>query len=366
MPLKLDTSHLSSGLKELVEGYDFEAQYQPLEWGEFYWQAFLRATEFWDADTVGAYVRLLGYARMNRGIIPADPSILRSICRVKGKRWKPLWSVIEPKFERLLIDSRVFLVNYKMFSVVCSEAEKRKLKSQNRGGSSPENPIKSKGAPLRPSNGRRDGRRTTVMTADTTAVRRGQDITRQDKKNPPQPPPGGAPQGTMDAYPDWDELERLCREAAGWTNHPSVALIQIGEVDDWLKAGADLHHDVLPTLKRLAPRCRTPNWKFFRDAVFEAMARRSETRAMGEAARSGTAPVANGATAAAGPGEDGIVVDPKVGHPSTWDAKRWSIVAAMVVTRGRWDESFQGPRPGPGCLMPEELITDEVRRAARS
>jgi len=67
-----------------------------------------------------------------------------------------------------------------------------------------------------------------------------------------------------------DGLETRMREAAGWLSHPAPNLFVTGPIEALLANGADLELDVLPVIRRDAPRCRSPNWKFFTAAIAQA------------------------------------------------------------------------------------------------
>lgn len=71
-----------------------------------------------------------------------------------------------------------------------------------------------------------------------------------------------------------DELEKELRNAAGWQLHPSPNLFVTGQIAELIRCGASLDHDVLPIIRRDAPRCRSPNWNYFTKAVAQAKADR--------------------------------------------------------------------------------------------
>jgi hypothetical protein len=66
------------------------------------------------------------------------------------------------------------------------------------------------------------------------------------------------------------ELEAKLRTAAGWEQKPHPNLFVTGPVEALMTAGCDLEQDVLPVIRRDAPRCRSPNWKFFLPAIAQA------------------------------------------------------------------------------------------------
>lgn len=67
-----------------------------------------------------------------------------------------------------------------------------------------------------------------------------------------------------------EPLETQMRKAAGWESHPAPNLFVTGPIEELLRNGCLLEADVLPILKRDAPRCRSPNWKFFVPAIVQA------------------------------------------------------------------------------------------------
>lgn len=74
-----------------------------------------------------------------------------------------------------------------------------------------------------------------------------------------------------------DPLEAQLREAAGWQSDPSPNLLVTGPIHALIDNGADLHLDVLPVVKAVAPRCKgRKNWNYFTAAIAEARDRRME------------------------------------------------------------------------------------------
>lgn len=74
-----------------------------------------------------------------------------------------------------------------------------------------------------------------------------------------------------------DPLEAQLREAAGWQSDPSPNLLVTGPIHALIDNGADLHLDVLPVVKAVAPRCKgRKNWNYFTAAIAEARDRRIE------------------------------------------------------------------------------------------
>lgn len=66
------------------------------------------------------------------------------------------------------------------------------------------------------------------------------------------------------------DLDSELREAAGWKSHPNPNLFVTGPISALIDAGADLDLDVIPTIRALAPKCTSPNWKFFLGAIARA------------------------------------------------------------------------------------------------
>ncbi len=69
---------------------------------------------------------------------------------------------------------------------------------------------------------------------------------------------------------DWGALEKRCRAAAGWQNHPSTALFKMTAIIGLIQAGCDLEIDILPTITRIAHRARSPSWNYFITAIQQA------------------------------------------------------------------------------------------------
>lgn len=64
------------------------------------------------------------------------------------------------------------------------------------------------------------------------------------------------------------KLEAWLRDAAGWQNEPAPMLAVTGEIQALLDNGADLHLDVLPVVKALAPKATSrTSWRFFLTAI---------------------------------------------------------------------------------------------------
>lgn len=70
------------------------------------------------------------------------------------------------------------------------------------------------------------------------------------------------------------DLEKSLREAAGWQSNPAPNLFLTGPIQSMIEAGADLEMDILPTIKALSGKCRTPNWNYFIPAIRAALAKR--------------------------------------------------------------------------------------------
>ena len=67
------------------------------------------------------------------------------------------------------------------------------------------------------------------------------------------------------------DLETDLREAAGWQNEPAPNLAVTGAGQALIDAGADLHLDVLPTVRAIAPQARgRTTWKYFLGAIAQA------------------------------------------------------------------------------------------------
>ena len=71
-----------------------------------------------------------------------------------------------------------------------------------------------------------------------------------------------------------DDLEKVLREAAGWQSHPAPNLFVTGQIAELIRNGASIDHDVIPIIRRDAPRCRSPNWNYFVPAIAQARADR--------------------------------------------------------------------------------------------
>lgn len=67
-----------------------------------------------------------------------------------------------------------------------------------------------------------------------------------------------------------DDLEKVLREAAGWQSHPAPNLFVTGQIAELIRNGASLEHDVIPIIRRDAPRCRSPNFNYFTQAIAQA------------------------------------------------------------------------------------------------
>ncbi len=67
-----------------------------------------------------------------------------------------------------------------------------------------------------------------------------------------------------------EALELALRKAAGWENHPAPRLAVTGPITALLENGADLDLDVLPVIRALAPRVRSPGWPYFVNAIAQA------------------------------------------------------------------------------------------------
>ena len=63
-------------------------------------------------------------------------------------------------------------------------------------------------------------------------------------------------------------LESQLREAAGWQSEPAPMLAVTGEIQALIDNGADMHLDVLPVVKALAPKATSrTSWRFFLAAI---------------------------------------------------------------------------------------------------
>ena len=74
-----------------------------------------------------------------------------------------------------------------------------------------------------------------------------------------------------EAIQNYDGLRDQLVQAAGWqTKRASGGLEVIGPIIALMASGADLELDVLPIIRRDAPRCNGPNWKYFTNAIAQA------------------------------------------------------------------------------------------------
>lgn len=100
----------------------------------------------------------------------------------------------------------------------------------------------------------------------------------QKSEKSPQMEDGGCigEVGTRARDPDAN-LEHQLREAAGWLNEPAPNLAVTGEIQALISNGADLHADVLPTVRALAPRASSrTSWRYFVKAIARARDNRIE------------------------------------------------------------------------------------------
>lgn len=100
----------------------------------------------------------------------------------------------------------------------------------------------------------------------------GEDVDQSPSRaeTPREPEAGGAGLGGK-----YDDLrDRLC-EAAGWQPQRANGRLEVvGPILALIENGADLDLDVLPVVKSLAPKCRSPTWTFFVGAIQDAKAAR--------------------------------------------------------------------------------------------
>lgn len=138
---------------------------------------------------------------------------------------------------------------------------------------------------------------TSVVTPAVTAINEQPPVNRsyadRASARTEDRPPGDAarPAAANDPGPtgfdgagDLDRLEAQLREAGGDAlDATSPGLLVLTEPISWLAGGCDLELDILPTVRGLAARARaSPGgtvrtiraWRYFREAVFEAKARR--------------------------------------------------------------------------------------------
>jgi len=84
-----------------------------------------------------------------------------------------------------------------------------------------------------------------------------------------------AGRGNAGAREPLAELESQLRKAAGWESEASPNLAVTGPIHALIEAGADLHLDVLPIVKALAPQARKrTSWRYFIDAIKAAQSDR--------------------------------------------------------------------------------------------
>lgn len=81
----------------------------------------------------------------------------------------------------------------------------------------------------------------------------------------------GNARATWDTKSEWDFLRDVMAEAAGWQQARAQGKLEVvGPIVQLLKSGADLDLDVLPVIRRDAPKCNSPNWKFFVNPIAQA------------------------------------------------------------------------------------------------
>jgi uncharacterized protein YdaU (DUF1376 family) len=87
----------------------------------------------------------------------------------------------------------------------------------------------------------------------------------------PIPTPSKEEDGIRSAREDRQFLEIVLRKAAGWESQPSPNLCVTGSMQALIDNGADLELDVLPVVRALAPRVRSPtSWNYFLKPIAQA------------------------------------------------------------------------------------------------
>jgi uncharacterized protein YdaU (DUF1376 family) len=69
-------------------------------WMPLFWGDFLANTMHLSAQEAGAYLFLIAHAWEHNGEIPAESNRLARIAHMRRDRWKDVWKVLEPFFER--------------------------------------------------------------------------------------------------------------------------------------------------------------------------------------------------------------------------------------------------------------------------
>jgi len=119
---------------------------------------------------------------------------------------------------------------------------------------------------------------TPTPTVSDTSLRSASDGIAAPQNRPPETPEK-TPEKSPSAKAELDRITDLCSAAANLGPNPHPNFIIIAPILSWLKAGADLDMDIIPTIRALSARPGvTPRgWNYFSEAVMRSFAIRQQS-----------------------------------------------------------------------------------------
>lgn len=233
---------------------------------------FLRKTMHLGPAEIGAYFLLI-MAYFESGGLPDDEAKLMRITRMTPRQWAQSRDTIKAFFEDGWRHSRV---DEERDALMSRAATNRKNGSI--GG-------RSKVAKTRPPedefsqhhNGKKASDFNDGGQANASISLKHSQYHSSVSESERESPNGDSPLSRENC----DAIESRCREAAGLQQSPSPSLMDLSAVLGWIREGADLETDILPTLRAARGRGstnRVQTWRYFTGRVLEARDTRLQMR----------------------------------------------------------------------------------------
>lgn len=233
-----------------------------LPWFQFYPNDWLAGTRGLSAVETGVYITIIATLYDRGEPLPNDPERLSRLCGASKR-------VFVAALARLLDDKKLIMTECGIWNArVAEELQSRNEKvDRNKkaadarwNGKTQQNQQQSDADALQP-------HCQNDAISEVRSQKSEEDVVSVGAR---EAPPTDVSRETH-PEPDLAELELELRNAAGWQREPAPMLAVTGPIAELISGGCSLELDVLPTVRVLAPQCRSrTSWRYFLKAIAQA------------------------------------------------------------------------------------------------